>query len=91
MCPSAVFACLRVFVADEERYALNSSAERRETQEPVNNSSNNVLFLHDCSSALTFITPENYSRMLENFLKLTCKELSYACSILKYAYSFMSV
>lgn len=52
VCPSAASVCRHVFVADEERYALNSSAERRETQEPVNNSSNSILFLHDCSPAL---------------------------------------
>ena len=56
MCPSAASVCRHVFVADEERYALNSSAERGETQEPVNNSSNSILFLHDCSPALTSST-----------------------------------
>lgn len=53
------------------RYALNSSAERRETQEPVNNSSNSILFLHDCSPALPSSTSEYNSRMWRR----TCQKL----------------
>lgn len=53
MSPSTAFVCRHAFVADEERYALNSSAEQGETQEPVNNSSNSILFLHDCFPELT--------------------------------------
>ena len=53
------------------RYALNSSAERRETQEPVNNSSNSILFLHDCSPTLPSSTSEYNSRMW----KRTCQKL----------------
>lgn len=53
------------------RYALNSSAERRETQEPVNNSSNSILFLHDCSLALPSSTSEYNSRMWGR----TCQKL----------------
>lgn len=71
VCPSAASVCRHVFVADEERYALNSSAERGETQEPVNNSSNSILFLHDCSPALASCTSKYNSRMW----KRTCQKL----------------
>lgn len=64
--------CLSACVCGRRgRYALNSSAERRETQEPVNNSSNSILFLHDCSPALPSSTSEYNSRMWRR----TCQKL----------------
>lgn len=52
---SVCFVCVWACVCGRwGRHALNSSAERRETLESVNNSGNSALFLHDCSPALRF-------------------------------------
>lgn len=70
------------------RYALNSSAERRKTQEPVNNSSNSILFLHDCSPALP--SRLNTAQVVEeNLSEVTCKEQSLAHSLKMFASSIL--
>lgn len=76
---SACCVCLSACVYGRwGRYALNSSAERRETQGPVNNSSNSILFLHDCSPALPRSTSQYNYGCVEELVKSYLQRIKFA-------------
>lgn len=77
---SVCFVCVWACVCGRwGRHALNSSAERRETLESVNNSANSALFLHDCSPALhVWIQLQDGQN---NLSKVTWNKKSLACSL----------